>query len=79
MWDLSSPTRARTRVPGIGRRSLNHWTTREVPLEFFFFLVALGLHCCTQAFSSFGEQGLPFVVVCGLLIVVASLVAEHGL
>ena len=27
----SSPTRDRTRVPGIGRQSLNHWTTREVP------------------------------------------------
>ena len=25
------------------------------------------------------EEGLLFIVVCGLLIVVASLVAEHGL
>ena len=32
-----------------------------------------------QAFSSLGEQGLLFVVVCGLLTVVASLVVEHGL
>ena len=32
-----------------------------------------------QAFSSCGEQGLLFVVVRGLLIVVASLVAEHRL
>ena len=31
MWDLSSPTRDRTRTPCIGRRSLNHWTAREVP------------------------------------------------
>ena len=31
MWDLSSTTRDRTRTPCIGRRSLNHWTTREVP------------------------------------------------
>ena len=31
MWDLSSPTRDRTRRPCIGRRSLNHWTAREVP------------------------------------------------
>ena len=30
MWDLSSPTRDRTRVPCIGRRILYHWTTREV-------------------------------------------------
>ena len=26
--------------------------------EFFFFLAALDLCCCTQAFSSFGERGL---------------------
>ena len=31
MWDLSSPTRDRTRVPCIGRWILDHWTTREVP------------------------------------------------
>ena len=29
--------------------------------------------------SSCGKQGLLFIVVCGLLIAVASLVAEHGL
>ena len=28
-WDLSSLTRDRTHVPCIGRRILNHWTTRE--------------------------------------------------
>ena len=44
-----------------------------------YFLAVLGLHCCTWAFSSCGEQGLLFVAVCGLLIAVASLVAEHGL
>ena len=37
------------------------------------FVAAYGL------FSSCGEQGLLFVAVCGLLIVVASPVAEHGL
>ena len=42
-------------------------------------MAALGLHCCTRAFSSCGEQGLLFVVVRGLLIMVASLVAEHRL
>ena len=31
------------------------------------------------AFSSCGERGLLFIAVCGLLIAVASLVAEHGL
>ena len=43
------------------------------------FLAALGLHCCARAFSSCGERGLLFVAVRGLLIVVASLVAEHRL
>ena len=46
-------------------------------LNVYLFLAVLGLCCCAQAFSC-GEQGLLFVVVCGLLIVVASLVAEHG-
>ena len=30
MWDLSSPTRDQTHIPCIGRRILNHWTTREL-------------------------------------------------
>ena len=46
---------------------------------FFKFLAVLGLRCCAQAFSSCGKRGLLFVAVCGLLIVVASLIAEHGL
>ena len=46
---------------------------------FIYFLAVLGLRCCTQAFFSCGVQGLLFVVVRGLLIAVASLVAEHGL
>ena len=59
----------------------------ESDLIFFFFfnkfiylfLAALGLCCCTRAFSSCSEQGLLFVTVHRLLIAVASLVAEHGL
>ena len=43
----------------------------------FIILAALGLRFCAWAFSS--EQGLLFVVVQGLLIVMVSLVAEHGL
>ena len=46
---------------------------------FYLFLAALGLCCCALALSRFGERGLLFVAVRGLLIVVASLVAEHGL
>ena len=47
--------------------------------KMYLFLAALGLHCCAQAFSSCGEQGLLFVEVHRLLVAVASLVAEHGL
>ena len=42
-------------------------------------MAVLGLHCCVRAFSSCNEQGLFFVAVRGLLIAVASLVAEHRL
>ena len=42
-------------------------------------MAALGLRCCVQAFSSCGERGLLFIAVRGLLIAVASLIAEHGL
>ena len=48
-------------------------------LFIYLFLAALGLHCCEQAFSSCGEQGLLFVAVHKLLIAVASLAVEHGL
>ena len=46
---------------------------------FLFFLAELGLHCCTWAFSSCGEQGLLFIVVLGLLTAVASLIVQHGI
>ena len=45
----------------------------------FIYLAVLDLHCCAQAFSSCGEWGLVLVAVCGLLLVVVSLVAEHRL
>ena len=45
----------------------------------YLFLAALGLHCCTRAFSSCGERGLLFAAVRKLLVAVASLVAEHRL
>ena len=50
-------------------------------MGFFVFcvLAMLGLRCFTRAFSSCSERGLLFVAVCGLLIAMASLVAEHGL
>ena len=39
----------------------------------------LGPHCCVWVFSSYCEWGLLFVAVFGLLIAVASVVAEHRL
>ena len=45
----------------------------------YLFLAVLHLCCCMWAFSSCGVRGLLFVAVHGLLIAVASLVAEHGL
>ena len=48
-------------------------------LFIYLFLAVLGLCCCTRAFSSCGEWGLLCVAVRRLLIVVATLVVEHGL
>ena len=45
--------------------------------QIYLFLAALSLHCCTRAFSSYGERGVLFIM-CGL-VAVASLVAEHRL
>ena len=42
-------------------------------------LAVLGLRGRLRAFSSCGEWGLFFVMVCGLLIELVSLVVEHRL
>ena len=69
--------------------SLNHWATGEAVLNIFFrfycfkkiflfFLAVLGL-CCSTGFPLVVENGgSSLVVVCRLLIAVASLV-EHRL
>lgn len=31
MWAICSQTRDGTHTPSIGRRSLNHWISREIP------------------------------------------------
>ena len=44
-WHVgSSRTRARTRVPCIGRRTLNHCATREVPIQ--LLSVRIQAHMC---------------------------------
>ena len=51
----------------------------HVLLFIFLILAVLGLCCCMWTFSSCGQQGLFFVAVRRLLIVVVSLTAEHRL
>ena len=41
-------------------------------------MAVLGLHCCSQAFSSCSEWGLLLVAVHELLLVVASLFVSTG-
>ena len=94
MWDPPRPGLEPASPASAGRPSttappgkpskwlLNHQIYPYPPFYLFItisFLAGLGLRCCAQAFSSCGERGLLFVVVRGLLIAVASLVAEHGL
>ena len=55
------------------------WAYLILTSFFFKCLASLGLRCYARAFSSCGKQGLLFFAVRVLLIVVASLVVEHGL
>ena len=66
-------------MPGLQAEFLFLFTYFLNNLSNSLFSVALHLHCCKQAFSSCGKLGLLFVAVHGLLIAVASLVAEHRL
>ena len=59
MRDLSSPTRAQTLVPCIGRRILNHWTTREVPK---FGVYILGTRKCSL-------PNLSFLLLCAITLI----------
>ena len=45
----------------------------------YLSLAALGLCCCARAFSGCSDWGPLLTAVHGPLILVASLVAEHGL
>ena len=59
----------------VPHRAFIHWF--YFYLFIYLSLAAMVLCCCTQAFSSCGEQGLLFVAVHGLLIMVAFLAVEH--
>ena len=41
-------------------------------------MAVLGLHFCTRAFSSCGKRGPLFIMVCGPLTIVASLLRSTG-
>ena len=82
MWDLPGPGLEPV-SPALAGGFLTTVPTGKYPFPFFslfyLFLAVLGLCCCAWAFSSCSERGLLFVAVRRLFIVVASLVAEHGL
>ena len=48
-------------------------------LFIYLFIAVLGLRFCARAFSSCGKWVPLFIVVCGPLIIAASLVAGHRL
>ena len=48
-------------------------------IYFICFWTVLGLGCSVWVFSSYGEWGLLFTVVCGFLTVAASIVTEYRL
>ena len=66
MLDLISPTRNQTRTPYIGRQSLNHWTTREVPLISLFSLILklvaqMEIESTVQVQNTVGQYQLIFL------------------
>ena len=66
MLDLISSTRNQTRTPYIGRQSLNHWTTREVPLISLFSLILklvaqMEIESTVQVQNTVGQYQLIFL------------------
>ena len=52
MWNLNFLTSDQTDTLYIGKQNLNHWTAREVPTDFFFFLMPWFLNLLNQDFNS---------------------------
>ena len=57
LGDLNSQTRDWTQATVMEAPSPKHWTTRNLPLFMYLFLVVLGLHCCAWGFSGCSEWG----------------------
>ena len=58
MWDLSFQTRDQTCTPCIGMQSLNHCTTREVPIFTNFSNRSLCLHTNSLMHPTWGQVGM---------------------
>ena len=87
MRDLSSLVKDRTSIPHVESRvfttvlpgkSLTNFILELSFIYLFLFLAALGLCFCARTFSSY-VWGYSLVTVCGLLLVVVSLVTERRL
>ena len=78
-FTISSITCFISYVPGIFTILLLLLVFKENLFILFIYFWLRWVFVAAWAFSSCGEQGLLFVAVHGLLIAVASLVAEHGL
>ena len=48
-------------------------------LFYYLFLAVLGLQCCAGFSLAVADEGYSLVAACGVLIVVASFIVEHGL
>ena len=74
-----------TSVSNAGKRDQDKGFLLMMHCLFFFslfiylFMAVLGPRLCARAFSSCGKWGPLFIAVCGPLIIMASLVAEHRL
>ena len=75
----------RGKAPIVEVWSSNHWTTREVPaiafklIKIILFITDCSVFIAVWAFLSLWIAGVTLVVMLGLLIAVASLVAKHRL
>ena len=57
MWDLTSLTRNGAHVPCIERQTLNHWTTREVPI---FLYLTVREHFIFNSFPQWAHHCITF-------------------
>ena len=58
-WNLSSLTRDRTHTPSVGKKSLNHWTAKEVPIDSILYLLQLQCYLLREALPRLPTQLSP--------------------